>query len=241
MGATPVLVTSIVRRLFDAEGKFRPDTLVPYAEAVRRLAVERKVALIDLYTLTREQAERLGPAGSETLGRKDAQGKPDRTHLGPKGQTEIGAMAAREFARVAPEVGAVPARSGQLAQCDAAAGGLVRQRGGGADRRQSAALPARRRRLGQEHRHGVRARDRRSARRSRKRRATPRRIPPSTTTPPTRRCAIWRGSTPRPKQPRFAASFRRGFEYLIQGAISQRRLAAVLSAARRLLEPHHLQ
>src|SRR5438309_2318036 len=52
MGATPVLVTSIVRRVFDADGKFRPDTLVPYAEAVRRLAVDREVALIDLYTLT---------------------------------------------------------------------------------------------------------------------------------------------------------------------------------------------
>jgi PelA/Pel-15E family pectate lyase len=105
-GATPVLVTSIVRRTFDAGGKFKPDTLVPYAEAVRRLAVERKAALIDLYTMTREQTERLGPAGSETLGRLDAQGKPDRTHLGPKGQTEIGAMAAKEFARLAPEASA---------------------------------------------------------------------------------------------------------------------------------------
>ena len=101
-GATPVVVTSIVRRNFDADGKFKPDSLVPYVEAVRRLAAERKVALIDLYTLTREQAERLGAAGSETLGRNDAEGKPDRTHLGPKGQAEIGAMAAREFARVAP-------------------------------------------------------------------------------------------------------------------------------------------
>lgn len=106
MGATPVLVTSIVRRLFDGQGNFQPDTLVPYAEVVRRLAVEREVALIDLYTLTREQAERLGPAGSEQLGRKDPQGKPDRTHLGPRGQTEIGVMAARELARVAPQVSA---------------------------------------------------------------------------------------------------------------------------------------
>jgi len=103
-GATPVLITSIVRRNFDDQGKFKPDSLVPYAEAVRRLAVERKVALIDLYTLTREQAERLGPEGSEALGRQDDQGKPDRTHLGPKGQTEIGAIAAKEFARVAPAV-----------------------------------------------------------------------------------------------------------------------------------------
>jgi hypothetical protein len=79
------------------------DALATYAEAVRRLAVERQVPLIDLYTLTRAQTEQLGPAGSLALGRNDAQGKPDRTHLGPKGQTEIGRMAAREFARVAPQ------------------------------------------------------------------------------------------------------------------------------------------
>jgi orotate phosphoribosyltransferase len=102
-GATPVLVTSIVRRNFDEAGKFKADTLVPYVEAVRRLATDRQVALIDLYTLTRDQAERLAPTGSEELGRLDAQGKPDHTHLGPKGQKEIGAMAAKEFARIAPE------------------------------------------------------------------------------------------------------------------------------------------
>src|ERR1017187_568010 len=105
-GATPVLVTSIVRRNFDAEGKLQTDALAAYAEAVRRLAVERQVPLIDLYTLTRRQTEQLGPTGSLALGRNDAQGKPDRTHLGPKGQTEIGRMAAREFALVAPQVSA---------------------------------------------------------------------------------------------------------------------------------------
>jgi lysophospholipase L1-like esterase len=101
-GATPVLVTSIVRRNFDAEGKFILDSLVPYVEAVRRLAADRQVPLIDLYTLTRRQAEQLGATASESLGRLDAAGKPDHTHLGPKGQTEIGAMAAREFALLAP-------------------------------------------------------------------------------------------------------------------------------------------
>ncbi len=105
-GAKPILVTSIVRRNFDAAGKFLPDSLVPYAEAVRRLAVERNVPLIDLYTMTREQTEALGPAGSESLGRLDAAGKPDHTHLGPKGQNLIGAMAAGEFARIAPEASA---------------------------------------------------------------------------------------------------------------------------------------
>src|SRR5207248_29718 len=49
IGAKPVLVTSIVRRLFDADGKFRPDTLVPYAEATRQVAREKNVPLVDLY------------------------------------------------------------------------------------------------------------------------------------------------------------------------------------------------
>src|SRR6476469_3298227 len=105
-GGTPVLVTSIVRRVFDANGKFKVDMLAEYAEATRRVAGERKVPVIDLYSLTKAQTEQLGAAGSETLGRLDAQGKPDRTHLGPKGQTEIGAMAAREFARIAPQIAA---------------------------------------------------------------------------------------------------------------------------------------
>jgi PelA/Pel-15E family pectate lyase len=102
-GATPVLVTSIVRRSFNADGSFRPDTLVPYVEAVRAVAAERQLPLIDLYALTRAQAERLGNAGCEsTIGAVDAAGKPDHTHLSPRGKAEIGAMVARELARLFP-------------------------------------------------------------------------------------------------------------------------------------------
>ena len=99
-GATPVLITSIVRRNFTSDGKFQPDSLVPYVEAVRALAVEKHVPLMDLYSLTLAQAEKLGPAGCEEIGARDKDGKPDRTHLGAKGQQEIGAMAARELVRV---------------------------------------------------------------------------------------------------------------------------------------------
>ena len=38
-GAQPVLVTSIVRRVFTADGKIKRDSLVPYVEAVRELAI----------------------------------------------------------------------------------------------------------------------------------------------------------------------------------------------------------
>ena len=103
-GAVPVLVTSIVRRVFTPERRIQPDTLAPFVEEVRRIAAEKQVALIDLYRLTLQQAEKAGPEGSLEIGRIDPNGKQDNTHLGPKGQQEIGAMAARELARVAPAV-----------------------------------------------------------------------------------------------------------------------------------------
>lgn len=103
-GAQPVLVTSIVRRNFTAEGKIKRDSLVPYVAAVRELAAERRVPVIDLYDLTLRQAEALGPDGCLEIDARDKDGKPDHTHLGPKGRTEIGAMAARELTRLQPSL-----------------------------------------------------------------------------------------------------------------------------------------
>jgi hypothetical protein len=59
---------------------------------------------MDLYALTLAQAEKLGPAGCEEIDARDKDGKPDHTHLGPKGRQEIGAIAARELVRVAPSL-----------------------------------------------------------------------------------------------------------------------------------------
>lgn len=105
-GGTPVLVTSIVRRNFDANGKIKRDSLVPYVEEVRKIAAENKVPLIDLYALTLAQAERLGPAGCAAIGGRTPDGKLDTTHLGPLGQKEIGVMAAQELVRLEPSLAA---------------------------------------------------------------------------------------------------------------------------------------
>jgi lysophospholipase L1-like esterase len=101
-GARPVLVTSIVRRVFTAEGKIKPDSLLPYVEAVRALAGERKIPLIDLYALTVAQAERLGAEGCADIDARLPDGQRDHTHLGPKGRQEIGRMAAQEFVKLMP-------------------------------------------------------------------------------------------------------------------------------------------
>ena len=101
-GAQPVLVTSIVRRVFTAEGKIKQDSLLPYVEAVRELAMELKVPLVDLYRETLAQAERLGSDGCAEIDARLPDGKRDTTHLGPRGREEIGRMAAQEFVKLMP-------------------------------------------------------------------------------------------------------------------------------------------
>jgi lysophospholipase L1-like esterase len=103
-GATPILVTSIVRRNFDAEGKIKRDHLVDYVAEVRRIAAEKDVPLIDLYALTLAQSEALGPEGAAALNATTKEGKPDTTHLSAAGRQEIGAICVREFVRLEPEL-----------------------------------------------------------------------------------------------------------------------------------------
>jgi pectinesterase len=59
IGATPVLVTSLTRRRFDETGRIVPN-IVPYVEAVRALAAEKRVPLIDLHDRSVAAAELMG-------------------------------------------------------------------------------------------------------------------------------------------------------------------------------------
>ena len=59
-GATPVLVTAMNRNTFDATGHIT-NSLAGYPDAVRELAAEQKVALIDLNAMSRTLFEALGP------------------------------------------------------------------------------------------------------------------------------------------------------------------------------------
>ena len=62
-GGIPVLVTSMNRRSFDAEG-YITNTLLDYPEAVRQAAKEEKVALIDLNAMSKIMYEAWGPQES---------------------------------------------------------------------------------------------------------------------------------------------------------------------------------
>jgi lysophospholipase L1-like esterase len=76
-GATPVLVTSMNRLTFDADGKIN-NSLGDYPEAVRQAAKEETVALIDLNAMSKPFYEALGPreahkafAGNDTTHHSD--------------------------------------------------------------------------------------------------------------------------------------------------------------------------
>lgn len=62
-GATPILVTPMNRRDFDADGKIVP-TLGDYPQAMREVATQQNVALIDLNALSKTLFEAMGEAGT---------------------------------------------------------------------------------------------------------------------------------------------------------------------------------
>lgn len=82
-GATPVLVTSMNRLTFDSAGKIT-NSLGDYPEAVRRVAREQNVALIDLNAMSKPLYEAFGPEKAHLL----FAGK-DTTHHSDYGSYEL--------------------------------------------------------------------------------------------------------------------------------------------------------
>ncbi|WP_211294922.1 rhamnogalacturonan acetylesterase [Novosphingobium guangzhouense] len=120
VGATPILVTPLVRRVFE-NGRLVND-LEPWAQAVRQVAKATGAALIDLNALSAAAAVELGPKQSErfaqlprsTAPAKDAPARAqtevnvqptatprlsyDNTHLGEEGADYVAAIMARALA-----------------------------------------------------------------------------------------------------------------------------------------------
>jgi lysophospholipase L1-like esterase len=84
-GATPVLVTSMQRRTFDAQGKIR-NTHGDYPAAVREVAATEHVALIDLERMSVAFYEALGPVRSPLA---FGNGGKDGTHHNNYGAYEL--------------------------------------------------------------------------------------------------------------------------------------------------------
>jgi pectinesterase len=104
-GAKPVLVTSLTRRRFGKDDKIDSD-LFPYANAVKRVAAEKHVPLIDLHALSIALINGMGRARSDELGKMKPDGRGgqemDYTHLGERGSEVIGKLIADELRKVEP-------------------------------------------------------------------------------------------------------------------------------------------
>jgi lysophospholipase L1-like esterase len=124
-GATPVLVTPLTRRQFK-DGKLTPGDVGPRAEAIRQVAKQDKVPLLDLYADSQAAVQKMGPSESDTL----AQAPPppevvagslkgqsvtpnpqtvtpafDYTHIGEKGAQVFSAVVADEIKKEVPALG----------------------------------------------------------------------------------------------------------------------------------------
>jgi lysophospholipase L1-like esterase len=95
-GGIPILITSMHRRNFDSEGKV-VNTLGDYPDAMRKVAQEEKVELIDLNAMSKILYETWGPEASvkafvhyaaNTFTRQ-AEALKDNTHFNPYGATEL--------------------------------------------------------------------------------------------------------------------------------------------------------
>ncbi|WP_317889865.1 rhamnogalacturonan acetylesterase [Sutcliffiella deserti] len=65
-GATPILITPVQRRSFDDQGEFY-DTHGEYPQAMRELASEKNVVLVDLSTLSKDLFTLLGSEKTKSL------------------------------------------------------------------------------------------------------------------------------------------------------------------------------
>lgn len=100
--ARPVLLTPVERRRFAADGTAKP-THGAYPAAMRALAAEERVPLLDLQALTLARWQDLGPDG--TLGYFNwlepgesphyPDGRQDNTHFRPRGAVEVARLVAR--------------------------------------------------------------------------------------------------------------------------------------------------
>jgi len=100
--AEPVLITSVERRRFTEDGTARP-THGEYPAAMRALAAEEGVTLLDMQALSLARWQELGPDGTQAYfnwlepgeSPNYPDGKQDNTHFRPDGAVDVARMTAR--------------------------------------------------------------------------------------------------------------------------------------------------
>ncbi|MFF3286740.1 rhamnogalacturonan acetylesterase [Streptomyces sp. NPDC003023] len=96
-GALPVLATSVERRRFDDAGNAVP-THGDHPAAMRAVAAEDGIPLLDIQALSAARWQELGPEGSKAYFNWTAE-KQDNTHFDPTGAIAVARMVAAELLR----------------------------------------------------------------------------------------------------------------------------------------------
>lgn len=89
LGAEPVLITSLTRRNFNADGTV-DDTLGPWANETILISQQQKTHLLDLHAASIKYVEAIGPDAAHRLNRLP----DDNTHLNINGTIVFGRMVA---------------------------------------------------------------------------------------------------------------------------------------------------
>jgi len=92
-GARPVLVTSVERRSFDADGNAKP-THAEYPDSVRNLAQQESVPLVDAQAITIALWQKLGPEGTKDYFNWTGTTQ-DNTHFQPTGAIAVARLTTR--------------------------------------------------------------------------------------------------------------------------------------------------
>ncbi|MDT0397729.1 MULTISPECIES: rhamnogalacturonan acetylesterase [Streptomyces] len=96
-GARPVLATAVERRRFDADGRALPSH-GEYPAAMRALAAEERVALLDVQALSLALWQELGAEETKKYFNWTAT-EQDNTHFNPPGAISVARLVARELLR----------------------------------------------------------------------------------------------------------------------------------------------
>ena len=114
VGAKPVLFTPVSRRWFDSEGNLKRECHGDYPDAVKKVAAEYGLPLIDANAITQEWLVSLGDEPSRKYymwiekgtNPKHPDGKIDNTHTNVAGARQIVNLLLPEIVKVIPELAA---------------------------------------------------------------------------------------------------------------------------------------
>ena len=120
-GATPILVTPVQRRTYTSSGKL-DNSLLAYANAMKAVAAEKSVKVIDLNASSGRLYEQLGAAANDMV----ANEPQDRTHFNEQGARLMAHLVMQELTQVEPRLMKELAPTGPMSRGRIAAKPLFR-------------------------------------------------------------------------------------------------------------------